>query len=288
MKRKQYRMYSDKIDSSMNIAICADLHLSDSTSKKKLLALLEILDEIKPTHIVIPGDLYDVCECTIGDKDEIVTRFINEATDIADVFYVKGNIEQRSILLPYGLYYNNNPRFHLLCEDNIDGRYRYINNQGLNISAISLPISFYSLSETEKCKVLLKQYRKYLEKLSKFCGSKNLNILLCHDPIIIKALQMYIQTTGESLNFDLVISGHNHGGVFPKSMKYILASLGVDIEKAYPTYVSGAYQIGSNQMAVVSEGITRFHSSFGSLRHLENFHDGTVENVKIIKKKQDF
>ena len=167
MKRKQYMMYSDKINSNINIAVCSDLHLSDSTSKKKLLDVLETLQEIKPTHIVMPGDLYDICDGTIAKKNDIVTKFIDEATDIADVFYVKGNIEQRSMLLPYGLYYNNNPRFHLLCEENTDGRFRYINNDGINISAIKLPIGFYYLTEEERCKMLLDRYNKYLEKLSK-------------------------------------------------------------------------------------------------------------------------
>lgn len=96
-----------------------DIHINKKTSNKKINYVLENLDNIKPTYIVIPGDLYNVDESTVYsylDIPEKVSTFINDETDIADVSYVKGNIEQKSGLLPYGLYNNNNPKFHLLCE----------------------------------------------------------------------------------------------------------------------------------------------------------------------------
>ena len=114
-------------------------------------------------------------------------------------------------------------------------------------------------------------------------GSNNFNILLCHDPIIIKALQLY-QQEHPQLNFDLIVSGHNHGGLFPYWMKAILEYSGVDIEKAYPSYSKGMLQIGNNQFGVVSEGITKFHSGFGKLQTFEKFHEGTIEYVKILKR----
>ena len=116
----------------------------------------------------------------------------------------------------------------------------------------------------------------YLEKLSKCCGSKTFNILLCHDPIIINALRLY-QKDHPQLNFDLILSGHTHGGFFPYWMKSI-------IERAYPTYTKGIFSTGNNQSVVVSEGITKFHSSFGKLQSLESFHEGTIDYVKVLKK----
>ena len=284
MKRKQYTIYSDKIDSSKNIAVCSDLHLNENTSKKKISEVLETLDEIKPSHIVIPGDLYDVCHSTIEVKNDIVTDFINEATDIADVYYVKGNIEQRSMLLPYGLYYNNNPHFHLLCENTPSGKDKIIYNNDVNVSAIKLPLDFYYLNEEERCKALMERYNKYLEKLSKYCGTKNFNVLLCHDPIIVKALQLYQKEHG-NLNFDLIISGHNHGGLFPYWLKSVFEFSGADMERLYPTYTKGIFETNYNQYTIVSEGVTRFHSGFGKLQFLEKCHEGTIENVKVLSKK---
>ena len=96
-----------------------DIHINKKKSYKKINYVLENLADIKPTYIVIPVDLYNVDESTLYsylDIPEKVSTFINDETDIADVSYVKGNIEQKSGLLPYGLYNNNNPKFHLLCE----------------------------------------------------------------------------------------------------------------------------------------------------------------------------
>lgn len=292
MKRNEYIIESSKIIDDKNIAICSDMHINKKTSEKKIDEVLETLADIKPTHIVIPGDLYDVDHSTMFNMPDKVSLFIDRATDIADVFYVKGNIEQKSSLLPYRLYNNNNPKFHLLCENNSDGKYRYLNNAGINIAGIKLPLSFYKLSESERTKILLFHYKKYLEKLSKSCGTKDFNILLCHDPIIKKSMHYFAKLTKGTqneinFNFDLIVSGHNHGGIWPDWMKPLFKMINANIELCYPTYTKGMFEVGDagNKM-IVSEGITKFNSDFGGLQILERFHEGTIENVKILSKKK--
>lgn len=288
MKRIEYIIESSKINEDKNIAICSDIHINKKMPEKKLDEVLKTLSDIKPTHIVIPGDLYDVEDITLFNIEDRVSLFIDKATDIADVFYVKGNIEQKNSLLPYRLYCNINPRFHLLCEQNSDGKYKYIKDNSINIAGIKLPLNFYKLSESERTKFLLLRYKKYLEKLSKYCGKKDFNILLCHDPIIASAMHHLktITTNETNLNFDLVISGHNHGGMWPNWMKPLFKLAGANMELCYPTYTKGMIELGNNgEKMIVSEGITKFHSDFGKLQELEKFHKGTIENVKIISKK---
>ena len=288
MKRIEYIIESSKINVDKNIAICSDMHINKKTPKKKIDYVLETLADIKPTHIVIPGDLYDVDSSTIFNNPDRVSSFIDNATDIADVFYVKGNIEQKSELLPYQLYNNYNPKFHLLCENNSNGKYRHIKNNDINIAGIKLPLNFYNLSEKERTKIILSQYKKYLEKLSKSCGIIDFNILLCHDPIIIEVINYLSTLTKEEQfenNFDLIISGHNHGGIWPDFMKPLFKLTRTNMELCYPTYTKGMLEVGRDEKKmIVSEGITKFHSDFGSLQTLERFHDGTIENVKILSK----
>ena len=86
-----------------------------------LVDTLDTLSDIKPTHIVMPGDLYDVDVATMFNRK--VTCFINDATDIAPVFYVKGDSEDRGALysmkmLPKGLDSGQNKKFHVLNEEN--------------------------------------------------------------------------------------------------------------------------------------------------------------------------
>ena len=284
MKRIEYTIESSKVDSDKNIAICSDMHINDKTSNRKIEEILDTLIEINPTHIVILGDLYDVnWDDTLNNTDKVL-YFIDQATKIADIFYVKGNMEQRSTLLPYFFYYNFYPEVHLLCEDNSKGKHTYFSNNGINFAGIKLPTNFYRLNEQEKTKLLLTKYKKYLEKLSNICGSENFNILLCHDPIIKDAFD-YLAINGIiDLNFDLIISEHNHGGLMPKCMKPLFKLLNFNTELLSPTYTNGLFEIGNEgKNLIVSEGITKFHSDFGKLQFLEEFHEGTIENVKVLK-----
>ena len=36
---------------------------------------------------------------------------------------------------------------------------------------------------------------------------------------------------------------------------------------------------------IISEGITKFHSDFGKFQMFEKYHEGTVENVKVLSRK---
>ncbi len=229
---------------------------------------------------MIPGDLYDTENDYFYDNEQIA-YFINNATMIADVFYVRGNAEQKSILLPYRLYNNQNEHFHLLCEANTDGIYNYINTEEVNIAGIELPSSFYELDEKEKTKFLLQQYKLYLKDLSSTCGNNCFNVLLCHDPIIIDVMQKF----NSPLNFNLIISGHNHGGMWPKWMKIIFKVSGTKMDLCYPTYTKGRVEGHHDENLIISEGITKFHSDCGLLQVLERFHEGTIENVKLLSKR---
>lgn len=283
MKKNEYQLYSDKINENKNIAILSDLHISEKTSNSKLNQVLNTLEEIEPTHIVVPGDLFNVDISTICD--DLVTNFINNVTTIADVFYVKGNIEDEDTglkysILPSGLKDNKNKYFHIVGEN-----FNEINSQDdLNITGIRLDNDFYKMQEYEKVNVLLNKYKDYLEKISNLCKEDKFNILLCHDPMIRDALKLMEVINERHLNFDLVISGHNHGGMYPKYLKNIIKPFTKDIKKYYPSYVNGIWDIDGNGHMIVSEGVTRFHSDMGLLEHFEKYHEGTIENVRILKK----
>lgn len=287
MKRNEYRLYSNKVKSDKNIAIVSDLHISEGMSDTTLTEVLDTLDDINPSQIVIPGDLYNVDVSTICEAR--VTNFVNIASEIAEVFYVKGNIEDHgSILnmriLPSGLQNNNNSRIHILCEKIGDYQERYVSLGDISIAGMRMPSSYYQLSEYERISILLSKYQKYLERLSKQCGQGNYNILLCHDPIIRDMFMIMETLKNQPLNFDLIISGHNHGGMIPEFLKPFFKIICKDITKYYPTYTDGIIKCDSNSKMIVSEGITKYHSEMPILEHLEIFHEGTIENVRVLKK----
>ncbi len=286
MKRNEYILYSDKIKEDKNIAILSDLHIHKDMKKERLNDALETLEKIAPTHIVIPGDLYNLDESTIYGTENKACHFLKHASDIAEVIYVKGNIEQKEKLIPYGLYHNVIENMSLLCEKTEKGQENFISYDDMNIAGIEPRKKFYLLTEKERCEELLTKYRKYLEMLSTQCGKEKYNILLCHDPIIRDTFINYKKQYKRDLNFDLIISGHNHGGMFPTWLKpFLKCSKKVNLEWAYPSYTKGM-EFEQNHAFIVSKGVTKFHSESGKLESLEKFHHGTIENVKILRKER--
>ena len=112
------------------------------------------------------------------------------------------------------------------------------------------------------------------------------------DPIIAEVM-LYSKTLTSSkhetnLNFDLIVSGHNYGCIWHNWMKPLFKLTGSNIELFYPIYTKYMLEVGKNgEKMIVSEGITKFNSSFGCLQALESFHKGTIENVRVSKKEQN-
>lgn len=291
MKRREYEVYTNKVDSEKNIAIVSDMHISDETPTEKLIDTLDTLSDIKPTHIVMPGDLYDVDVATMFNRK--VTSFINDATDIAPVFYVKGDSEDRGALysmkmLPKGLDNGQNKKFHVLNEENKEISLDSYTFKGINFTGLKLPQEYYGLSEFNKARYILNHYRSYLERMSqrlqvlKEKGYDEFSVLLCHDPAIIDAITHYNLTEDEQLNFNLMISGHNHGGIYPNSLRPLFKMAGKG--SLYPSYTDGIHCTGDEQYGIVSEGITKYPAGMGIMSSFERFHEGTIENVRVLKK----
>lgn len=285
MRRNEYTLCSSKVKSDKNIAIVSDLHISENSSETTLTEVLDTLDDIDPTHIVIPGDLYNVDMTTIADNK--VTNFVNTATEIAPVYYVKGNTEDLGSILNYRILPNGmdkgiNERLHILGED-INGEQKdTFEESDLCISGLRLPEEFYKLCEYDKTNMLFAKYQFYLERL--FELQKKYNILLCHDPIIKDMLDLMEVINEHSHGIDLVISGHNHGGMIPEKIQPLFKPFCRDLTKLFPSYTKGAIPCGENGMMIVSEGVTKYHSEMGILEKLERYHEGTIENVRIRKK----
>lgn len=271
MKVNEYKIETNKTVTDKRIAVVSDIHINGSTEVEKLLSIKNILKEIKPTHVFIPGDLYNVDEVTLSRQvgDNIVYNFLHELADIADIFYVKGNNEVKSSLIPYEIYNNLDPRIHLLCDtyaNYLSGSRNYCNYNNIvtgdmDVMAIKLPEVFYSISKDERIELLVSRYKEYLKNLTTKCNSDRYNVLLCHDSIM---LDVYREI--EALkNFDLIVSGHNHRGVYIDSIEH--------------EYISGIIQ-KLNTIFLISRGISR------SDEVLDNDHESTIEVVNVYSKKR--
>lgn len=298
MRRKEYILFSDKLNEDLNIAICSNIHFDENMKREYTNRygsgeyhyalthkILRQLRAIKPTHIVIPGDLFNSSISSLGympscNPGSCVLYFLQRANEIAPVYYTPGNTDEffdKLLPISFGISSKGLLDIYNKAWEPKRTKSSYSDGSRIAFSGLSLPNQFYMLSKKEKLIFLLEKYKEKLKELSKFVDEHSFHVLLCHDPIIKEAL------ISLGLDFDLVISSTT---THPKWLQKYLMNKGYDPELLYPEYSVGSYDLGQGKL-IVSEGITRYHSNFGKLQSLEHFHNGTIENVRVLKRKNN-
>lgn len=219
---------NEKIPERFNgftIAHISDLH--NARFGKDNAELLKKIKSASPDIIIITGDLIDSRHTNI----KAGTEFAVNALKIAPVYYVNGNHESRlseykdieNELLQAGV--------NVLINKTVDIQ-RF--DDKITISGIEDP-AFYSLNNSENT----------INNLLKSVNfeSDYFNILLSHRP---EAFDAYAES-----KFDLVFSGHAHGGQFRIPFAGGILAPGQGL---FPKYDSGLYSEGDFSM-IVSRGL---------------------------------
>ncbi len=210
------------------------LHVSDFHNKNFHGRLINKMKKINPDIIVITGDLIDRRRTNLKMAEE----FIEKAVKIAPIYYVSGNHEQLSEHYSELIEILN--KYNVI---NMDDSYVTLDKKGskIGLTGVAAPV----LIKTEKAGKY-KDNDSYLRnKLQD--SSKNLNtdfnILIAHRPE-----QIYVY---KEFDFDLVFSGHAHGGQI--RIPFIGGILSPN-QGFFPKYSEGMYKEGSTSM-VVSRGL---------------------------------
>jgi predicted MPP superfamily phosphohydrolase len=130
-------------------------------------------------------------------------------------------------------------------------------NKDIDITALNLPIEYYWRKE------LTREFEEYLEIIKSITiNTEKFNILLCHSPKnIIKngAISDYLNYLK---SFNLILSGHMHGGLVPKIFRK--NSFGGGLFGPYasilPKHAYGIVQT-DNTISLTSTGITKIANS---------------------------
>ena len=183
VKQTRYELKTDKINNDYKIIQISDFH----NEKNKWLhkQLINIIENEKPYIIVITGDLID------AKDNKYAKKLIEEIKLYAPIYYAPGNHEYE-----FGGYEKLRK---ILADNNINllenASIKIDNN--INIFGIKDPMFESPRNEIEVVK----------EKLDNFkIDNKNYNILLSHRPEKFDIYYKY--------DFDLVFTGHAHGGQF--------------------------------------------------------------------------
>jgi predicted MPP superfamily phosphohydrolase len=182
-----------------------------------------LADTCKPDIIVITGDVIDGRR----KKAEAALSFVSRASGIAPVYYVSGNHEWR-----YG-------RYNALRAQLRAAGATVLDNAGVTLKKEDDRIQLMGVKDLAFGKESV--FKKNLRKLAaESCG---MTILLSHHP---EKIAFYA-----ACGFDLVFSGHAHGG---QVRLPFVGGLFAPGQGVFPKYTSGLHKVGKTSL-VVSRGL---------------------------------
>lgn len=233
----------NKLPKSFNnykILQLSDLHSKEFGENNK--NLIDSINKINPDLILVTGDMFTVSDISINMNEEelIPYKLLYQLAPHYKIIYVSGNHEEGKDIIYNGKNYATRDR----TKNNAYNRYRN--------KLESLGVTFVENSYTKvyannnQSSQFINVYGVYFESMEKneyyqsiTLDKTKLNIMLCHDP-------KYFETF-ESMGFDLVLSGHVHGGII--RLPFIGGLLSPD-RTLLPKYDKGIYKINSSYMNV--------------------------------------
>lgn len=239
---KKYEVYSKKLPASFDdfkLVVLADLHNMIDKGRDK--EIIRIINDEKPDIIILAGDMI-VCTREAEDKNLLTASFLDKLADIADCYYGYGNHERGFCEGVHGV----SPDFFVRYMEKLSGEHRHAlklldndtvelvrNNEVIKITGLNMETEYYRRIVEKKL---------YKDVLDEKLGDRKKDdyvILIAHNPDYFE--------TYEEWGADLVLSGHNHGGLvrFPCLGGVISPKLHI-----FPRYDYGKYEKKSTVMLV--------------------------------------
>ena len=207
----------------------SDLHNAEFGKDNR--RLLKKIKKCNPDIIALTGDLIDSRNTDL----DVAINFVKEATKIAPCYYVTGNHEGR--IDSYAEYESKLISLGVIVLD----------NKSLVIEKGDGKIELHGLHDLESLKGEKYGYseRGVLEKLliENTHNKDGFDILLAHYPNFLDLYSKY--------EYDLVLSGHAHGGQFRLPF---VGGLYAPLQGTLPKYDAGLYSMDNTQM-IVSRGL---------------------------------
>lgn len=223
LKIVTYTLEDEKIDKPIKLVFISDLHGCNYGLKQR--NLLDPIDSIKPDAVLLGGDIYD------GILSENVTDVLEGIRDYP-VFYVTGNHEIWSG--DYILFIEELESYGVKI---LAGASETLNIRGqeIQIAGVDDPsvASSYQMDTT---------MTKQLESLH--VDEDLYTILLAHRPEEIHRYNNY--------GFDLVLSGHAHGGQW--RIPFLINGVLAPNQGFFPKYAGGYYK---EERLIVGRGLAK-------------------------------
>ncbi len=226
--KKEYIVYTSKVNKEIKISLISDLH--SMYCGKNHSTLFKFIKQENPDFIVLAGDIFDGKR-----KDTAAVEFLEKLPRNIRSFYVTGNHEHKNGRWKEYLKCIKENGITVLDSDTVRFEKLNISFSGIfdyNRSVFD-DVSFSVPDAIEKIDI----------------DEDEFNILVAHTPFL---LDTYLKK-----NFDLILSGHTHGGQI--RIPLILNGLyNRGFRKRlgfFPPYCGGEYRHG-NLTHIVSRGVS--------------------------------
>ena len=236
LKTVHYTIQSDKLSAPVRIALLTDLHSCQYGENQK--NLVEAVQKQKPDIVLLGGDIFD--DEMSYDNAKITIRQLAEEYPC---YYVTGNHEYWGYDVGTILDIVKDCGVNILAGecDTIT-----INGQTVSICGVDDPDVARYVSGGVPTMKQLEYSEKAAQEAEQAIGEEIFTILLSHRPELYETYQNF--------EFDLVLSGHAHGGQW--RIPGVLNGLYVPDQGLFPEYAGGRYDTDDTTM-IVSRGLAR-------------------------------
>ena len=218
---RRYTVESDKITKPVRLAVVADYHGCDYGD-----ALVPAVEALQPDAVLLPGDIFD--DGMPWEPSEALVRGLAERYPC---YYVTGNHEYWSGSISEICRTVEEAGATVLDQNCSE---LTVNGQNLNICGIPDPYANVNTWDA-------------LTSATGDLHQEGFTILLAHRPELIE--QYAAKGT-----FDLVVSGHAHGGQV--RIPFLVNGLYAPNQSWFPEYAGGLYEVDGTTM-IVSRGLAR-------------------------------
>lgn len=223
MKIAKYNIYTEKNISDLKVACVSDLHAHPCQK------VLKALNIISPDIILLAGDIMEIPIDYMEQRNENAMYFLEQAAKIAPCFYCFGNHEIYYSHAKDGYSRNPDPQMLSSYKERISDmgicilNDKYTTFKGSTVYIGGLVCGY----DKDPSFGLNTPNINFLKEYGSISGFK---ILICHYP------HYYIEHL-KSTDFDLIVSGHAHGGQWRIFGHGIYAPH----QGIFPKYTSGIY-----------------------------------------------
>lgn len=218
---RRYTVESDKITKPVRLAVVADYHGCDYDD-----GLIPAMEALQPDAVLLPGDIFD--DKMPWAPSEALVRGLAEKWPC---YYVTGNHEYWS---------GRVAKICRLVEEAgatvLDQNCSELTVNGQNLNLCGIPDPYANVNTWDA-----------LTSATGDLHQEGFTILLAHRPELIE--QYAAKGT-----FDLVVSGHAHGG--QARIPFLLNGLFAPHQGWFPKYAGGRYEVEDTTM-IVSRGLAR-------------------------------